>query len=191
MTGKGSHTVNGDAGIDTLYFDTVSVNAKVTKGIVTVTALQRATLDSIERVQFKDKYVVLDLEPGTSGNKAALLAYTLKGSAGLKDADLVAKTLLPLFDSGFSMADVSSYLIDSGYLAGLAGGTSNAQFVSTLFKAVVGVVPDSATVATFESLITSGAYTQATFLSGVAQLELVGTSINFSQYASTGLQMTL
>lgn len=190
-----SNSAKGGDGIDTLFIDTASANVTVTKypahwAEAKISVEQNNVLDDdMERVQLKDKYFVLDLDPGTNGYKAALLAYTLKGSAGLRDGDLIAKTLLPLLDSGFSVAEVSSYLIDSGYMAGLAGGTSNAQFVATLFKAVTGTTADNATVAIFEGLITSGDYTQATMLAGVAQLELVGTAANLPQYASTGLAL--
>ncbi len=194
--GSSNSAIGGD-GIDTLFIDTAAANVTITKypthwAEAKISVEQNNVLDDdVERVQLKDKYVVLDLGPGAAGNKAALLAYTLKGSAGLKDGDLVAKTLLPLLDSGFSLQDVSGYLIDSGYVARLAGGTSNAQFVATLFKAVTGTTADSATVAIFEELITSGAYTQASMLAGVAQLELVGTAVNFPQYASGGLALAI
>lgn len=192
-----SNSAKGGGGIDTLFIDTASANVTVTKypahwAEAKISVEQNNVLDAdMERVQLKDKYFVLDLEPGNNGYKAALLAYALKGSAGLRDGDLMAKTLAPLFDSFFSMADVSSYLIDSGYMAGLAGGTSNAQLVTTLFKAVIGSAPDSATVAELEAAITSGNYTQATFLAGVAQLELVGAAVNFPQYATNGLALSI
>lgn len=192
--GKGIKTINGGAGSDTVIYsgDTLGTITKRADGTASIVrGSDTYSLIDVERYKTTKEYVILDLDAGQLGRSAVSLAFTLKGLSGVRDGTLLASNILPLLDQGFSLAEVSSYLIDSGYVASLAGGTSNLQLISMVYKAVTGTTADSSTLSSLESLITSGTYTQATLLAGVAELELVGSAINFSQYAGSGLALNL
>ena len=96
-------------------------------------------------------------------------------------------TLVGYFDGGKSLGDASDLLITSGILSQLAGGNSNEALVSFLFTNLIGAPPDAQTTAQLAGLISSGQFTQATFLTAALQLDLTQTVVGLTGLGSTGL----
>lgn len=97
----------------------------------------------IERVQFDDGKVALDVEAGAAG-MAARLVGALLGPQFVKDRQVASVALWALADAGMSASQVAQLGIDSPLFAQLGGGASHADFVATIYRNVTGVSQPSA-----------------------------------------------
>lgn len=138
------------------------------------------TLRNIERLQFADRKVALDLD----------------GHAGV-----VAKTLGAVFGASFvhnlNFAGIGLQLSDSGMDAGtlmelalqvaLGAGASNAAVVDLLYFNLVGIHPDAPTTESYVSLIEQGTHTQASLGLMAANLDLNLFNIGYAGLQASGL----
>ncbi len=189
--GAGDDTLAGGDGLDLAIYLGSSSKYTVTadgKGGLTISggADGRDTLTGVERISFGDKSLAFDLSPEGSAGKTALLAGALLGKGSLANAPLMG-TLVSYFDGGKSLSDASNLLITSGIVSQLAGGNSNEALVSFLFTNLIGAPPDAATTAQLAGLITSGQFTQASFLTAALQLDLTQSVVGLTGLASSGL----
>lgn len=186
--GGGNDTIDGGAGTDAAIFvnarSTYTVSKSATGLGVVSTAEGSDTLTNIERLWFSDTRLAFDMD-GAAGATALLLG-ALTGSASLQSKETVG-VVLGVADGGLNLAGLSALAIDSGLVASLAGGSDNASLARLLWRNVVGSEATAENVAQITGLITSGAYTQTTLLTAVAELSLNKTNVNLVGLAETGL----
>ncbi|HYE70902.1 MAG TPA: matrixin, partial [Aquabacterium sp.] len=140
-------------------------------------------LYAVERLQFKDIRIALDLD-GAAGHTAQIIRALL-GPQHLQNEAYVGIGL-GLFDQGFSYQAVVELAM--GVVPIFAGGSSNADFVRHLYRNVVGVDASAADVTLYAGLIDSGVYTQASLGLLACQLALNTASAELTGLASTGIE---
>ncbi len=143
------------------------------------------TLTNVERLQFADKKLALDLGATQNGGQAVkfigALAYPLAKDAG------TFGLILDFFDQGYTLSSISDLAVSSGLTASLAGSGSNADLAKLVFRNVVGVEADAAMTDMLVGFMDGrqASYTQGEFLAAVADLEL-----NQEHVGLVGLQLT-
>jgi len=186
--GGGNDTIDGGAGTDAAIFvnarSTYTVSKLATGLGVASTAEGSDTLTNIERLHFSDTRLAFDVD-GAAG-ATALLMGALTGSASLQSRETVG-VVLGVADGGLNLAGLSALAIDSGLVATLAGGSDDASLARLLWRNVAGSEATAENVALLTGLITSGAYTQTTLLTAVAELSLNKINVNLVGLAETGL----
>jgi hypothetical protein len=183
----GTATIDGGAGIDTVFFNgglsTYSVSH--TSGGVTVSGNgQTANMVNVERLHFTDMSVALDMS-GHAGTVAKLIAAVF-GSSYLGVSQYVGLGL-NLMDSGMSEQSLADLAVHTVLFQNLAGSTSNTDFVKLVYHNVIGVDPSASELSTYVGMLDSGQQTQASLAVMAAetsqnQAHLVGVQagIDFS-----------
>ena len=192
--GAGDDSINGGEGIDTATFSLQKANytiSKVASGFRVEANIGNDgsdTLSNIERLQFFDKKIALDLTPDGNAGKSiefiGMLAY------GMVNTPTVVGTILSIFDQGKSMKDVCQLAIDVGLTRDLAGSTSNLDLAKLVFRNVVGSEASAATANELAGFIqgNGGTMTQADFLTTVAQLDLNNQHIGLVGLQQIGVE---
>jgi hypothetical protein len=143
-------------------------------------------LTSIERLEFSDIGIALDMGITEAGGKSALLIGVLLGPAALSDLTLVGQ-VLNFFDDGTPLSLAASLMVSSGITASLAGGADNSHFVQWVYHNIAGVFPDANTAASLKSLLDQGVFTQASMLSAIAELPVNQLNVNLVGLAQNGM----
>lgn len=150
----GNDTLDGGAGIDTgLYSSTLASYAiAATAGGFTVTGSTDGTdsLTGIERLQFSDAKVALDLD-GNAGNVARIIGAVF-GSASVTNREYVGIGLAYM-DNGMGYQDLMQLAID--YRLGSQAMDPTAV-VNLLYGNVIGGLPSAPDLATYTGMMTSG-----------------------------------
>jgi V8-like Glu-specific endopeptidase len=192
-SGDANDSMDGGAGIDTAQFSGNRANYTLSKGINsswTVQSLAQGTdtLINMERLQFADKKLALDLQPTEHAGQA--LEFI-----GLMAPDLISSAstvgmIVKIFDQGSSLHDVCQLAIDVGLVTAFAGSSSNASLAAMAYQNVVGEPANAASVETLLGYMDGryASYTQADFMSVVAALELNQTHINLVGLQQTGVE---
>ncbi|WP_395702523.1 DUF4214 domain-containing protein [Aquabacterium sp.] len=144
----------------------------------------RDALNGIERLQFADGDLALDLD-GHAGMVARLIG-ALFGKDALARGDLVGLGL-SLLDEGRSWSDLAALAVDSDLFAQAAGSHSNVDFVRVVYRHVVGTAPDDATLNHYVQLLDSGATSQATLALMASQTDLNAQQIDLAGLTEHGL----
>lgn len=157
----GDDMLDGGPGIDLARLNVRRDEANLAKTpsgwIVSSGAEGRDTLTGIERLQFVDTYLALDLD-GAAGQVAKILG-ALFGKGALSNK-VYAGIGLSLLDQGMSYSELVAVAVASDAFAKLAGGRSNGQFVDLVYHNVVGAAPDATQRAHYIGLLDRGEYTQ-------------------------------
>jgi serralysin len=143
--GAGSDNLDGGAGLDTAVFVATRAEANVvhtpTGYSVTDTIGSRDGVDfltGIERMEFSDRTIALDLGTGQSAGNAVRLI----GAAF--DVDYIPEYSgigVSLFDAGMGMLEVAQRALNTDLFVSLAGSHSNVDFVNTVYLHVIGALP--------------------------------------------------
>ena len=146
------------------------------------------TLTNIERLQFSDKKIALDLT--SDGNAGKSLEFIGMLANGLVNTPAIVGTILSIFDQGKSMKEVCQLAIDVGLTGQLAGSTSNLDLAKLVFRNVVGSEANAATANELAGYIqgNGGTMTQADFLATIAQLDLNNQHIGLIGLQQTGVE---
>ena len=142
------------------------------------------TLTNIERLQFADKKIAIDLSPAGSAGKTAELIVAAFGAAALANTQYAAIGLR-LFDGGYSLQQVARMCIDSGQIS----APDDTSFVTAVWLNVVGSPIDPANLVYF-----TGRLQGIEPMSQAALLELAATCptnqdhIGLIGLASTGIE---
>ncbi len=202
LNGKaGNDTLDGGAGTDTAQYSGKLADYKLTLGAsgsasaTTTVADNRAanlsegtdSLASVERLQFADVKLALDLAPTQAAGKALLAMAATLGNGFPLQKDW-AGIFLAFFDSGASLLDGTSLLVDSGIMAAIAGGTDNASFVKLVYANVYGQAPDAATLATQVAALNNHSTTQAAWMADLAASATAQAHVNLAGYQQSGWQ---
>lgn len=138
--------ITGLAGLDTLKINANSTQAYIQPGLKEIGyAKQDGTfagifLDGVERIQFNDKSVALDVD-GNAG-----LAYRLYKAAFDRTPDKAGLGYwIDELDNGVSLQDVAQSFVSSNEFQALNGtNPTNLQLASSLYEHVLGRAPDQA-----------------------------------------------
>jgi Ca2+-binding RTX toxin-like protein len=196
-----NNTLTGFAGTDTLDggegYDTA-----VYGGVRTAYAIPGAqpgvatgpdgpdTVSSIERYQFSDRALAFDLDAGEpAGNTVRIIG------AAFGDNYITPPFVgigLDLFDAGMDMLAVCQLALGTPLFLSLAGSSSNADFVTTVYRNVAGVAPSQAELSQFVGLLvgSGGTMTQAQLLEFAANHAVNELNINLVGLAQTGVEYT-
>jgi len=191
--GMGSDTIDGGDGIDSAVFVGSRSNYTLSKTGSTFTVREKTgadgidTLTNIERLQFSDGKLAIDLGVTQSAGEVVLLMGALLGKSSLTDKEMVGQ-LLRFFDAGFSIHDAANVLVSRGILDGFAGGSNTNAYVNMIYKAVTGQVATLADTTELAALIDSGSYTKADFLTLVATLPVNQVNVGLVGLQQIGIE---
>lgn len=191
---SGNDSLDGGTGIDIANYTGNLANFTFAQSgtgfIVTDTTGAEGvdTLTNIERLQFADKKLALDLLPTQSAGQALEFIGVL--ASGLVSSPSVVGAILSFFDQGYSMSSLSQLALDVGLVNQLAGSSSNTDLARLVFRNVVGGEADSATVDMLVGYMDgrSASFSQAEFLATVAGLELNQQHIGLIGLQQTGIE---
>ncbi|MDR6155132.1 V8-like Glu-specific endopeptidase [Acidovorax delafieldii] len=189
---------DGDAGIDRWVLDGVRTDYQVTRTSTNEwTVSDRVagrdgvdTLLSVERLQFADRGLALDLQVGESAGRAALALGAAVGPQALKNTNLVT-AWLKFFDEGKTITQAAQTLLDTGAMAALAGGADNASFVQMLYRNVIGEPASAITTAVLSQYLDGGLLTRADMFRAIAELPVNQAHIDLVGLQKTGLEYAL
>lgn len=178
--------VSASDGLDTAIYQASSrdfsiVAQKASFVVVSSDRFQVADeLKSVERVQFLDKTVALDLD-GSAGNTARLIAAVF-GRSSLENKIYVGIGI-SLFDQGFSKEQVSQVALQ----AALGMNPNSVDVVKLLWSNLTNTEIDSKSLADFTGLIDSKIMTAAQLVSFAADLEITANVIGLVGLSKVGL----
>lgn len=141
-------------------------------------------LQSIERLQFSDKSVALDLD-----NNAGLVAKTLGtvfGKSSIANKDYAGIGLHFVDDLHYNYAELVQLAIN----AKLGANPTSNQVVDLLYTNVVGHAPDASTRKAFADLLDNHTYSIASLGVLAADTDLNKININLIGLTQTGLEYT-
>ncbi len=166
----GNDTLNGGGGLDVAVYGGKLADYQLRlqagqTGQFGITDLRAGggdgidSLAAVERLQFADVHLALDLAPDQAAAHALLTMAATLGKAFPQQKDW-AGTFLRYFDSGASVLDGATLLVQAGIMAAFAGGGDNTSFASFVYGNVHGAAPDAATLAGLVAQLDSHALTQ-------------------------------
>jgi hypothetical protein len=142
-------------------------------------------LVNIERLQFSDTSLAIDLTPSGSAGKTVEIIGAAFGPAVLSNKAYVGIGL-GLFDAGSTMEQVAQLCVDLGLVS---ASPDNSSFVTAVWRNVIGTQIDAGNLGYFKGLLDSGAYSQAQLLVMAAEtaanqqhIDIVGLSNNGIEY---------
>lgn len=193
--GPGNDAIDGGEGRDTAIYSGARVGFTVAAsgGRWTVTDRSGAEgtdqLASVERLQFADRLVALDMGSDGHGGQAAQVLRALFGPSALKNAEFAGYGVA-LLDQGMSYADLVALAVHTDAfwsLAGDPGQHSNSAFVKAVYQNLTGATPGAEDLRYFTSLLDSGQFTQASLGVLASQAGLNTESADLMGLAAQGL----
>lgn len=195
----GWDVVNGGDGVDTIVVgaNRAGFNVSANAALPFVDAVSGASvwkdttdLSSVERVEFNDVSVALDMAINQAGAQTALLIGAVLGKAALSAKKDLVGDVLELFDSGFTLQQLAGAVMRLdiwGVLANGGGATaSNTQIATYLLTTVNKAPPDATTLNNaVTALNTETGEAEGTFLA-----QLAASAANQSQVGLVGLSDT-
>ncbi|NRF70349.1 pre-peptidase C-terminal domain-containing protein [Aquincola sp. S2] len=188
-TGPGRDVVDGGAGTDTVVVAVARGAATLQRHLDGGWTVGTAPADTdhligVERLQFSDRSTALDL--GGAAGQVARVVGAVFGTTQLDNAALVGR-YLALADTGAGGEELVTRALADPLFLSLAGSRSNDAVVGHVYANLVGHAAAPTEVAYFSSLITGGAYTQASLLWWAAGLDLTAQRIGLTGLAAEGL----
>ena len=183
--GTGNDTLDGGVGIDTALFAGNRASYTISRPAFNhiVSGIDGSdTLSTIERLQFSDKKIALDLGVGQSaGNTVKIIGAAFDAPAIQQRPDYVGVGL-DLFDSGTSMLSVCQLAI------GAMGSPTYTAFVNMVYQNLFGVLPSTADRNFYVGLLQGGTMTQAQLLEIAANSDINAQSINLVGLQQSGVE---
>jgi Ca2+-binding RTX toxin-like protein len=200
---SGNDTIDGGQGIDTAAYSGSRSNftlAKTTNGFTladTKGVEGTDLLQNIERINFADGGIALDMLPTQSGGQTVLLLGAVLPGSLVFDATKQALlgAAFDLFDQGFSLQTLSGAVMRLpiwGILTQKATPT-NTDIATYLLTNVNGVAPDTTTLASAVAALSgeTSFATQGNFLWHLAESTASQTHVGLVGLATTGLAFTV
>lgn len=189
----GNDTLIGYEAIDTVAYTAPSTNYDVLQqsdNVWTVHARSGSlegmdTLIDIERIQFSDTLLALDLD-GNAGITAKIIGAVF-GSNSIADTQL-AGIGLNLLDSGTDYEALMQLAIHAALGDDVANHTA---VVGLLYENVVGFPPSAADEAYFVDLLDSGAHSVTSISIFAAETAINLENINFTGLSQSGLEYSV
>lgn len=187
----GNDSIDGGKGVDSALYSAILSNYTVAKvvsnGVAAYTVKDKIgtdgtdTLVNVERLQFTDKKLALDLG-GNAGQVVKILGAVF-GPSSVANTSYVGIGLSYL-DTGMSYANLMQLAID----ARLGGRSSNTDVVNLLYTNVVGSAPDSGSLAFYKGLLDDVTYTQGSLGVLAADSSINTMNINLVGLVQTGVE---
>ena len=180
---RGDDVLDGNTGIDTAIFSGSRAGYELTLGakiqVVDKSGLEGTdNLTKIERLQFTDKSVAIDLD-GNAGITAKIIGAVL-GNSALKSPTYVGLGLSYL-DKGMSYSDLGALALTA------VGATTNDAIVSTLWLNVIGSPASALDKAPFVKMLADG-MKAGDLVALAADTAFNTTNINLVGLAQTGIE---
>jgi subtilisin-like proprotein convertase family protein/subtilisin family serine protease len=192
--GAGSDNLDGGAGLDMAVFTSTRAEANVVRtptgyNVIDSIASRDGVdfLAGIERLQFSDKAVALDLGSGQAAGNAARIIGAAFGTDYMPEYGGAA---VSLFDAGYTMGDVAEVALRTNLFLSLAGSRSNADFVNLVYFNVVGALPSAGDRDLCVGLLqgSGGSLSQAEFLVFAANTRINEVNIDLVGLQQSGLE---
>lgn len=192
--GAGNDTPDGGSGSDTAAFLGQRANYAMSAGAAGIEVADLVgndgtdLLKNIERLQFPDMKLAIDLGPGEAANN------TVRIIGAAFDSHYITPQFvgigLYLFDNGMSVPDACALVIGTPLFQSLAGSSSNEAFVNLVFQNVVGFAPSDAQRALFVGMLegSGGSMTQAQLLELAANHPFNAVNINLTGLQESGVE---
>jgi methionine-rich copper-binding protein CopC len=192
--GPGNDAIDGGGGIDTSIYSGLRSSFTVTKSGTGFTVADTKgnegtdTLINVERLQFSDKKLALDLGPTEHGGQALQFIGLL--APGLVNTPSIVGTILGIFDGGKSLHDICQFALDIGLVESIAGAKTNAALAAMAFRNVIGAEADASMINALVGYMDGrfASYTQADFMTVIAGLELNNAHIGLVGLQQTGIE---
>ena len=189
--GEGNDQIDGGAGIDTVVISgkrtEFDLSLSEYSGLWMVSSRDGMSgvdsLSNVERVQFSDRNVALDLD--ANAGKAARMLATVFGKPALQDLR-IAGVAINLFDQGLSMDQVAQLAIQ----VRLGANPKSGELVTLLWKNVMGTEIDAKNLAELSGLLDSKALSPAQLTSIAAEHDLTGQTIDLIGLTKTGWEFS-
>lgn len=192
--GSGNDSLDGGAGADTAQYagKLADYSWNPTTGVLTdkrtvATSEGSDTLVNMERLQFADVSLALDMGAGQAGGEAVLIMAAAVGVAFSNDKTW-AGVFMHYFDSGATLLDGARLLVDAGIVAAFAGGTDNSTVVKYLYANVYGAAPSASQLASLVAPLDAHTTTQAQWLAELTLSAANQTHVQLAGLAQTGWQ---
>jgi hypothetical protein len=184
--GPGDDHIDGGSGVDTAVFDLnfkdYAVDIQKNNHISVRGNNDADQLVSVERLQFSDKNIALDIN--TNAGQVAKTLGAVFGKDAVNNKSFVGIGLHFLDERDYSYSDLMQLAIN----ARLGPNRSHDQVVDLLYTNVVGQAPDAAARKTFTDLLDNGTFTVGGLGVLAAETELNKININLVGLAQTGLE---
>ena len=188
LTGNaGSDAIDGGGGIDLAIYNSSLINFTLTKTSDTWEIINLDELDSlvnIERLQFTDTNVALDLD-GNAG-KAAKIMGVVFGSDEISNKISIGTYIYHL-DTGMTYEEVMQLAIDTA----LGANPSSLSVIDLIWTNIVGPPTPVDNLPQYSALIDNGTYSAAELAVVAADHSLNVTNIDLIGLSQTGLEYTL
>lgn len=142
-------------------------------------------LSNIERLQFSNGKVALDVENGNAGEAAKLIGALL-GPTYVKDKVLTG-IVINLLDQKYSSDTIANLGLATPMFLSMAGSSSNTDFVKQVFTNVVGRAPNPSESSTYVNMLDAGTSQSALALMA-AHTDLNAARINLVGLIQHGLE---
>lgn len=142
-------------------------------------------LSNIERLQFSNGKVALDVENGNAGEAAKLIGALL-GPTYVKDKAL-AGIVINLLDQKYTSDTIANLGLATPMFLSMAGSSSNTDFVKQVFNNVVGRPPSPSESSTYVNMLDAGTSQSALALMA-AHTDLNAARINLVGLIQHGLE---
>ena len=176
----------GHDGLDTVHYAGSAASYKLqqqTEGVWSLTSAEGTdTMVSVERVQYADSAIALDIS--TNAGMVAKTLGAVFGKTAVANKEYAGIGLHFIDDLHYSYSDLMQLAIN----ARLGANPSSAQVVDLLYTNVVGSAPDAATRKSFTDLLDNHTFTVASLGLLAADTDLNKTNINLVGLAQTGLE---
>ena len=184
----GTDFFDGGLGLDTVVYngpmERYTINKTGNRYVVSEPTGSDDTdyLINIERLQFSNTKVALDMT-GNAGDAARLIGALL-GPSYVKDKAL-AGVVIGLLDQNYSTQTIATLGLGTSTYIGLAGSSSNEDFVKHVFKNVIGRPPAEAELQTYVGMLSAGT-SQAALAVMAADTEFTAEKIGLAGLVLNG-----
>jgi hypothetical protein len=184
----GTDFFDGGLGLDTVVYngpmERYTINKTGNRYVVSEPTGSDDTdyLINIERLQFSNTKVALDMT-GKAGDAARLIGALL-GPSYVKDKAL-AGVVIGLLDQNYSTQTIATLGLGTSTYIGLAGSSSNEDFVKHVFKNVIGRPPAEAELQTYVGMLSAGT-SQAALAVMAADTEFTAEKIGLAGLVLNG-----
>jgi Ca2+-binding RTX toxin-like protein len=189
--GPGIDFFDGGLGLDTVVYsgpqERYTINKTGNRYVVSEPTGSDDTdyLSNIERLQFSNGKVALDVENGNAGEAAKLIGALL-GPTYVKDKAL-AGIVINLLDQKYTSDTIANLGLATPMYLSMAGSSSNTDFVKQVFTNVVGRPPTPSESSTYVNMLDAGTSQSALALMA-AHTDLNAARINLVGLVQHGLE---
>lgn len=187
LNGKeGNDILDGGSGIDTAIYNNTRESYSISGAAPSFSIFGpdgNDTLSGIERIQFTNKNLAIDLNDGQAANNSVRIIGAAFDTPTIQEHPDYVGIGLNLFDSGQSVLEVSQLVVGVMNL-------TNDVFVDTVYQNIVGVAPSGMEHDFYAGLLqgNGGTSTQAQLLEFAANSDANATNINLMGLQQSGVE---